>query len=135
MKKKLLHSLVVLGLITICFAFISCGSMAQPMHLSDQTIKLEPREYNILGEVTKEGKIIGILGFWISTGGHGRAGHFVYMRGGAGYNDLVKEAKKQYGVSGVIDVINVTVDHSEAWTAFFYGRQTFTMRGIAIQYK
>ena len=96
----------------------SCVMIGLPGQSSGVKVVLEPKEYEILGDVYFRGKTTSILG--------------IVTLGGAQFNDLIREAKVQYG--DVDDVINVSIDYEFDSFAYFVVIQTYLMRGLAVRY-
>jgi hypothetical protein len=92
----------LLIILPVCFLFFGCVSTA-PLFYTDNPKK----DFTILGEVTYESERL------------------------AGYQDLLKAAKKKY--AGCDYMIDVMVDNKT--TVFLFWKfNTCTMRGTAIQY-
>lgn len=113
MKKRF-----ILLVIAAALLLVSCTSISMPGYQSGLTATLEVKQYDVLGEVVKEGTMHSILG--------------LYTWGGAKYNDLFKLAKKRYDAD---DVINISIDYD--YTAYFgvYISKSYIIRGLAIKYK
>jgi hypothetical protein len=104
-------------LVCISFAASSCVSVKQPLSGSDITVKLAPKDYEILGEVVYEGSIKRVLLF--------------FSWGDATYYELNKLAKEKYGAD---DVINISEDTTLTMYYVFFIKRGYIMRGLAIKY-
>lgn len=82
------------------------------------TVKLEPKTYDILGDVAIEGTTRSIMG--------------LFTWGGATYYDLIQKAQKIYKAD---DVINISLDKRAGIFLGVYYTNTYVLRGIAVKYK
>ncbi len=115
MKKKIF----TLTVIAASMLLFSCATrVSNPGYESALQVKLEPKEYEILGDVVKVGTTKNVLG--------------LFTWDGAKYFDLFELAKKKYQAD---DVINISVDYEKNAYWIFYSSKTYIMRGIAIKYK
>lgn len=116
MNKKVLISILV---ICLALTLTSCHSLKIGASDSGVTTALVPREYEVLGTVTMEGKITNIMG--------------VYTSGGMGYSDLLAQAKAQY--PGTDAVIDIYLDESAQYIFGVYNTFTQHYTATAIRYK
>ncbi len=116
MNKKVLFSILV---ICLALTLTSCHSLKVGASDSGVVTALVPREYEVLGPVTMEGKITNIMG--------------VYTYGGKGYSDLLAQAKAQYPETDA--VIDIYLDESAEYIFGVYNTFTQNYMGTAIKYK
>lgn len=109
---------MVLLMVIISILFVSCATVRYPGDNHDLVSKLEPKEYDILGDVVLEGTTRSFLGF--------------FTWGGATYYELLQKAQKRYDAD---DVINVSVDKKVTLFLGIYVSQKYIMRGVAIKYR
>lgn len=82
-------------------ALVGCATIEIPDNDHGNVIPIVPKEAKIHGDVLLEGKIVSIAG--------------IVSFGGAGYSQLLDEAKKRYGADAVV---NVTLDKRLHFTLF-----------------
>ena len=111
--KKFKYSVLLLIVITIT----SCASISFPGYENGVTVTLEPKTYDILGDVVIEGTTSSVLG--------------IVTWGGATYYDLIKKAQKNYTAD---DVINISLDKKAGMFLGVYYTYTYVLRGIAVKY-
>lgn len=116
MNKKVLISILV---VCLALTLTSCHSLKAGISDSGVTTSLVPREYEVLGPVSMEGKVTNILG--------------VYTYGGKGYSDLLSQAKAQYPQADA--VIDIYLDESAQFILGVYNTFTQQYTGTAIRYK
>ena len=115
MKRKIIFGLSILAVMFATLMTTSCMSM--PVQGHQVTTKMSPKDYTVLGRVTFEGKWQQVCGFaW----------------GGASYKALMEKAQAEFGAD---EVINITIDYTEAIFTGVYNRKTYVMSGLAIKYK
>ena len=103
----------------ITFFISSCISISYPATHDKSFPPYGRYRYRILGPVSTEGNFICILAFGF---------------GGAGYEDLKKDAYEIYGIWKVDDVINVSVDRKIIFVFGLFTMVKTTLHGTAIQY-
>ncbi len=119
MIKKCKVSLLSFLLLGFLAMFLNTGCLhTRPVKNPDFTVKLAPKEYEILGRVVYKGTMHNLFG--------------LISWGGAAYNKLYEKAKNEFDAD---DVVNVSVDY-ETWAiGGLYNSRSYVMTGIAIKYK